>query len=432
MMKQKYILLLILTLFVILLMSGVATFAQTIHIIGLVDTESDERLAGNKFVKTQLYELGRNLSVTDLKIDSVQFTQESLLDTSLIYDKIRKIKVEKNDVIFCYSAAHGYNRGGSVYPTIRFGLTNQSDIYIGKLKGVLESKNARLCIIINESCNALHKNKFFFNNNEPRSLFNLQSLKRLFVDSKGTFLMLSCDLDQKSLITEEGGIFGKAFFYTLHEQFYSESSSWEIIAQTTKRLTQRAALEYENFQQVPYIENNLSYQSTTETQSEKDVAVNVTINPYKYEDFEIEIKTDKGRENLMYYKCDTLRISIRVTKPCFIRLVDISPDNQTSLLLDNYRIDADKVGKWIEINSIPNQPYFICSQPFGVDYLLSFASQKAFCPLNFKKVNGIPYLEDDFKNAIDCTRGKLLMGAGIVLEDKIKVLTKDKFGVSCH
>lgn len=434
MMKQKYILLIILTLFLIILMSDMVTFAQRVHIIGLVDTESDERVYGNRYVKTQLNELGKNLSALDFKVDSLIMPNEILSDTAIVLNKIRDLKIEKNDVIFCYVAAHGYNKGREPYPTIRFGLTNQSDISIGNLKRILEEKKARLCIVVNESCNAVHRNINSFNKTEPRSLFNIQAVQHLFADAKGTLLLLSCSMNQKSIITEDGGVFAKAFFYTLNEQFYTESPLWEVIAQKVSRLTQRAAQEYENFQQKPYIENNITYLSSNESkeETEKDIAVNITINPYKFEDFELEIKTDKGRNNLVYYKCDTLRFWVRATKPCFIRVVDIWPDNKTCLLLDNYKIDADKIDKWIEINALPNQPFFICSEPFGIDYLLSFASQKPFCSLSTIRQNGISFVEGDFKNAIECSRGKLLMGSTVVLEDRLKIFTKDKSGVNCQ
>ena len=110
MMKQKYILLIILTLFFIILMSNMVTFAQKIHVIGLIDTESDERVYGNRYVKTQLNELGKNLSALDFKVDSLIIPNEILSDTTIVLNKIRDLKIEKNDVIFCYVAAHGYNK----------------------------------------------------------------------------------------------------------------------------------------------------------------------------------------------------------------------------------------------------------------------------------------------------------------------------------
>lgn len=433
-MKQKYILILILTLFLIILMSDMVTFAQRVHIIGLIDSESDERVYGNRYVKSQLSELGKNFVTLDYEVDTLIIPNAILADTAFVLDKIRNLKIENNDVIICYTAAHGYNKGRDPYPTVRFGLTNRSDINIGNLKRILEEKKPRLCILVNESCNAIYKNVSFFNRTEPRSLFNIQAVKRLFTDAKGTLLFLSCSINQKSIITEEGGVFAKAFFNTLHEQFYTDSPNWEVITQKVSRLTQRAAQDYDNFQQKPYIENSVKYLSANDTNelTEKDLTVNVTINPFKFEDFELEIKTDKGKTNLVYYKCDTLRFWVRATKPCFIRVVDIWPDNQACLLLDNYKVDTDKVGKWIEINALPDQPFFICSQPFGIDYLLSFASQKPFCPLSLKNQNGISFIEGDFKNAIECSRGRLLMGSSIVLEDRLKILTKDKLGVNCQ
>jgi hypothetical protein len=297
----------------------------------------------------------------------------------------------------------------------------------------LNEKKARFCVLVNESCNAKHKNRDNINNNEPRSLFNIEALKHLFLDSKGTLLMLSCSLNQKSIITEDGGVFAHSFFTTLREQFYSASPLWEIITQKTVILTQRAAMGYENFQQNPYVENNITYQSPTsaEEDTEKDIAVNVTINPYRYGDFEIEIKTEKGRNDLTYYKCDTLRYWFKTSKPCFLRVVDIWPDDRTCLLLDNYKVDTSEVGKWIEIKA-PNNQFFQCTEPFGTDYLISFASAKPFCALNLKIEGGIPFLRDDFKNAIECSRGTHLMGSTIVLEDRLKIITKDRLGVVCR
>lgn len=400
--------------------------AQKIHIIGLIDYQSDERVFGNKYIKHQLTDLQNLLIDADYEVDTIYFQKEELADTNLVINTLNQLNVDEEDVIFCYTAAHGYNQNNDIYPTIRLGLTSKSDIYLGNLKKILHQKQARLCILLNESCNVIHKTQHHFSYNVPRANFNKKTLKSLFNHTKGTFTMLSCNVNQRSVLTDEGGIFAQCFFNALTEQFYAESPHWEIIAQKTAHLTPKKALENDlSFIQHPIYENNTQYDGEPKSQEEieKQIIIDATTNSYKVEDFEIEIKTDKGRNDVVYYRSDTIRYWIRTTKACFLRLIDVWPDNRICLLVDNYEVKPEEVSNWIEIK-IGKGKSIICVPPFGTDNLISLASDQAFCRLNLVIDRGTRFVKGSLKETLDCSRNT---PNSIVLEDRLNIITKDRF-----
>lgn len=403
--------------------------SQRIHIIGLIDYQSDERVYGNKYIKNQLIDLKNTFENTDYEVDTIFFLKEELADTNFVISKIKNLQVTPNDAIFCYVAAHGYNKNNELYPTVRLGTTNQSDIYIGNLKQLLNQKQVRLYVLLNESCNVLYKTHQVFSRNAPRANLNKKTIKALFNDSKGSFIMMSCNVSQRSIITDEGGIFSQCFFNALNEQFYSELPHWEVIAQKTAQLTPKKVMENDtSFIQNPIYENNIQYAESHNTQEEieKQIVIDVSTNTYRVDDFEIEIKTDKGRNDVVYYKSDTIRYWFKTTKPCFLRLIDIWPDNRICLLLDNYEVKPEEVSKWVEIK-IAKGKSIICVAPFGIDYLMSFASTQPFCKLNLLMFRGTKFVKGDLKDVLNCSRNSL---NSIVLEDKLLITTKDRLSLT--
>ncbi len=141
-------------------------------------------------------------------------------------------------------------------------------------------------------------------------------------------------------------------------------------------------------------------------------------------DLSLEVWTNKGANDLLFTEGDTLRLFLRVNKPCYIRFVYYLADGSKVLLLDNYYIGIDKVNKVYEL---PEK--FVCAEPFGAELLLVNAQTKKFDPLNTKKQYGYEFILDDVPVILANTRGfkKIEKGEVMRAENSIVITTMGKF-----
>lgn len=117
-------------------------------------------------------------------------------------------------------------------------------------------------------------------------------------------------------------------------------------------------------------------------------------------DINVEIWTNKGKDNLIFTEGEHLKLYVRANKECYIRLIYHLADGHSVLLFDNYYIAAHMVNKVIEI---PDE--FVCSEPFGVEVLQVNAQSKPFDPLNIRKQDGYDFIESSLKEVLVNTRG---------------------------
>jgi len=113
-------------------------------------------------------------------------------------------------------------------------------------------------------------------------------------------------------------------------------------------------------------------------------------NPKKNTGLLLDLQTNHGIENPVYQEGDTLKIHIKTNKECFVRFVYHAADGKRLLLLDNHKIMATDINKWVEI-----QQYFECSAPLGAEKLQINAQSQPFKPLNVKVEDGFPFIADD-------------------------------------
>ncbi len=140
-------------------------------------------------------------------------------------------------------------------------------------------------------------------------------------------------------------------------------------------------------------------------------------------DLSLEVWTNKGADDLLFTEGDTLRLFLRVNKPCYIRFIYYLADGSKVLLLDNYYIGIDKVNKVYEL---PEK--FICAEPFGAELLLVNAQTEKFVPLNTKKEYGYEFILDDIPEILANTRGFKKLKDGVMkAENSIVITTMGKF-----
>ena len=117
-------------------------------------------------------------------------------------------------------------------------------------------------------------------------------------------------------------------------------------------------------------------------------------------DFDINIWTNKGNDNVVFTEGDTLKLTVLAPEVCYIRLIYILADGSSVLLLDNYEIKSDNIQ---EAYQIPQQ--FVCAGPFGAETLiLNAQTTEKFQPLKTTKQGGYDFISDDLSAMLNNSR----------------------------
>jgi hypothetical protein len=117
-------------------------------------------------------------------------------------------------------------------------------------------------------------------------------------------------------------------------------------------------------------------------------------------DLNVEVWTNKGRENLIFSENDLLKFYVKANKECYLTFIYHLADGNSVLLFDNYRITEDMVNKTVEI------PYdFECAEPFGVETLQVNAQTIQFPKIETISKDGYYYITGNLNEVLSNTRG---------------------------
>lgn len=134
-----------------------------------------------------------------------------------------------------------------------------------------------------------------------------------------------------------------------------------------------------------------------------------------------ELTTNRGNNNPIFMKGDTLKLYLKTNKACYIRLIYHFTDGSKVLFLDNYKISNDMVNQLIKV---PQE--FECIAPFGIETLQLNAQTKMFAPLNVQTKQGIPFIIENTKQLIANVRGfKPITNKDAKAEKRIIITTLD-------
>ncbi len=114
----------------------------------------------------------------------------------------------------------------------------------------------------------------------------------------------------------------------------------------------------------------------------------------------LEAWTNKGNENLIYTKGETLTVNVRVNMSSYIRFIYHLADGSRVLLLNNYYINQSKVN---QVYPIPKE--FVCASPFGAEFLQVIAQTEEFEKLATEDIDGYTILKEDLAKFLTKTRG---------------------------
>ncbi|WP_254411016.1 caspase family protein [Dyadobacter diqingensis] len=427
-----------LLLFIFFLVN-IPSFGQTIHFLGFINTDpGDQAMKGNLTTIAELNQLAETVRKSGQTVNVV-FMEYKELSVSKIKKSVQSLKTGPDDAVFCYVASHGWNDGTTDTPMIAFNKANQNfasnSINLREISEIFRTKNVRLKVVIGESCNVLAPVKRSRSGPEPTYNYQAEAISRLFREASGEILFWSAKTGQKSVIDiENGGVFAQSFLSQLRREMsnpVSRNPDWEQVMKKTSLATSSRADDLGFVQNPERIVTGLRYGIIPFAKAERILVEEEK--PSHYKGFDLEIKTDRGRENLVYQRADTMKLFVRVSQPAYLRLIYLLQDGTQTLLLNNYYVSSKDTNTFV---TVPGP--FICSSPFGDELLMAFASDSIFPALNTTKVGKFHFINGTFKNSVEKSRGiyndstqtgspiqvPASVGAKIV-EDKLFVTTKD-------
>lgn len=140
-------------------------------------------------------------------------------------------------------------------------------------------------------------------------------------------------------------------------------------------------------------------------------------------DLNLEVWTNKGLDNLLYTKNDTLKLYIRANKECYIRFVYYLADGSSVLLLNDFYLGIDKVNK---VYQLPDE--FVCAEPFGAEMLQVNAQTEKFEPLVTKWQYGYNFIVDNLNEIIKKNRGFVKTDDKVLkAETRLLITTMNEF-----
>lgn len=118
------------------------------------------------------------------------------------------------------------------------------------------------------------------------------------------------------------------------------------------------------------------------------------------EEISLEVNTNKGFGPQTYREGDMMKLKIRVSKACTVRLLyRDAAGNLLRLRNNDFEIPAGSVNQWIEI---PER--FQCAPPFGLETLFAYATTGTFKPIGkLRHSDGYTFIMDDLKTVIGNT-----------------------------
>lgn len=111
------------------------------------------------------------------------------------------------------------------------------------------------------------------------------------------------------------------------------------------------------------------------------------------------LTTQKGSQSVIMKEGELLSLYVSVSRPSYIRIVNIWSDNQKFLLADNYYVNPDQTNQSIRL---PLSWETSC--PCGVEYLQMVAQDKPFAPIETEEKDGFQSIKGTLSSLLIKTR----------------------------
>jgi len=132
---------------------------------------------------------------------------------------------------------------------------------------------------------------------------------------------------------------------------------------------------------------------------------------------QIDIKTQKGKENLVFNETEEVQVFFKVNKSCKLRTIYKLADGNLILLDNDRQINAPETNHWVQLSDD-----FEVAPPFGAEELYIFAAEINFPVLQTKQEGGYTLIIEGLPNALRKTRG--LKKKQTFAESKLNITTQ--------
>lgn len=431
--------------------------AQTVHALLVADTrdpllhracardvEAMHRQAGQ--VATAL-----GYRLAEQRLVDGNFSRKNL-DAAL-----RSLAPGPDDVLLFYYSGHGYNLRDRAdrFPILLLEKKPSNAAKnpgLGAIHKLLKAKKARLCVTLGDCCNNLVTLTRGMVRKKPTPPGLTDSLnaayRRLFLKTRGDVLIASSAPPQQACAHPDSGSFYTRAFDEALGALRSPDASWPTLLRDAQtRLNRHAATRAQQslyavnvvteapvelvavpepvptVQPAPVIEASVG--KTAPMATDRDSAGALAKAPAAA--LRLELRTNRGREGVVFAEGDTVEVWVKATRPCHLRLLYRLADGTLTLLENDLKIRPGSENDFVRLT--PKTP-FVCAEPFGEEALLGFAAETPFCPLPTQP-NAQAYVREEggyrlFVGSLPqiLRLARCAEGGEAVAEDRIAVTTR--------
>lgn len=206
--------------------------------------------------------------------------------------------------------------------------------------------------------------------------------------------------------------------YLLTGTYWKEGNNLKVIANLKQNNNGRNIASVQEFLPEKWCaDNGLRYVADNYDQvlvQQKQFAENEIINGGLF----VDLWTNRGKDNPVFTRNDTMRVYVKVDQPCYMRLIYYLSDGRKTLLADSRYIPETETGKPLLLPDI-----FICDAPFGIETLQLVAQTVPFKPLILRNEDGYQFIENDLGTILANVRGMKTSGETTLIGEKRLVLT---------
>lgn len=112
------------------------------------------------------------------------------------------------------------------------------------------------------------------------------------------------------------------------------------------------------------------------------------------------ISTQKGTEAVIFREGEQLELFVNVSRPSYLRIVNIWSDDQKFMLADNYYINSEQTNRTVKLPIA-----WETSCPCGVEYIQLIAQDKPFEPVQTENIDGFLRINGPLKELLEKNRG---------------------------
>lgn len=215
--------------------------AANFHILLVADTQSDLKEQSLSDLRT-MYAQANELSQTIGIPYQIHVFNEQLVERQNILNKIDKLPIAQDDLVLFYYTGHGCRseQKSTPWPYLFFAGKHQY-MALDEVLDHLKNKNPKFALVIADCCNNYNEDLpspsvFRFHSLAQKHIS--QSVKGLFLNSKGYLVITGAEPGGYSWASDQGGILTSAFLDSLSPTEFYPSKTWHDLMREVKQKTQ--------------------------------------------------------------------------------------------------------------------------------------------------------------------------------------------------